>query len=102
MQLEIPENIEELIAAYLKQQVKNLPPGSNAVMIAVDISVLNKTIRGSVYDPESLLCGYGEDIKSAVNNHAKALADHDPIKERLAQIRKLQDEVLALEAGGAK
>lgn len=96
----IPENIEELIEAYLTQQAnREIAAGIKRPHLIVSIGTLCGEVsfnRMSCYERQGHVAG--DTLKEAVDKRIAEIESHDPIKERQEKIAKLQRECAQIEA----
>jgi len=108
VEIAIPENIEELIEAYLRQQAARLEEagltGHECTHLGVSLcGWAGKTLDLSSYAHSKWLDGKeGRETTSlaaAVSARIQKVKDFDPIAEKKAERDKLDAEIAALEGG---
>lgn len=96
----LPENIEELIEAYLNQQAKReIAAGIKYPHLIVSVSVI-----GGRLDMSRISCPVegsivsGSTLTEAVDKHIADFKSFDPLKDKQDQIARLQQECAQIEA----
>lgn len=100
MSLTIPDNIEELISAYLVSQAIRLVEAGGEPEAHVYV-----TKEYGAYKTTALSCGpsqeyhLGDTVAEAIEKHLEQLRTYDPLAEKKQQFAALQAEIEAMEGG---
>ena len=107
--IEIPENIEELIAAYLRQEAQRLnehvPKGWKYISVSIgtlDLEPAKAHVGVNLLDePDRPKSSMKTTVRGAVDDQIERLKHFDPASVTRTEIAKLQAKLAELE-GGAK
>ncbi len=100
-ELQIPDNIEELIAAYLKEQAARYPKGIDPHLIvytSLTFNALEVVFSAGSWDIETPESRFSSSLSNSVDQFIRELAEHDPLKKKREALEKLASEIAQLES----
>ena len=104
-EITIPDNIEEIIAAYLLQQLERLLAVNPYASIRIGMNELAATPKSEwkpaafVYTGQYHPTTEGRSLKDVVDRHIEAVKAHDPAKAKRDAAARLLAEADELERG---